>query len=120
MKIKLLSLILVIGIVLFILSGCDSGFLTTDIAIAKYPDRITYILGKDTVLDLLGLEIEVTTKSGYKDIVSLDDDSFYRDAFIVNENIDFNKKGVYVVEISTSSDINCSFAIEVIDLDDFK
>jgi len=105
----------IVAILIFLFS-CDSSLEITKISIAKYPDKIAYVIGRDTSLDISGCEIQVTTKGGPGSIQSMDDE-FERSYYDIIETIDFNKEGVYEVVLSRGSSLTCSFAIEVIKAD---
>ena len=76
-----------------------------------------YIKDADTKLDLSGCELLITTKAKTTSVQSLDDE-FYLSCYSINESIDFGKAGVYTVEIERAR-LLCSFAVEVIDINEF-
>jgi hypothetical protein len=106
----------ILAILTFIISSCDSGLEVKDISISKYPERIIYIVGEDKELDLTGCEIEVTTKSGIKSIEKMDDEHF-RNLYTIQEDVNYNKAGVYKINILRHKS-SCSFAIQVVNKDD--
>ena len=118
------------------LAACDSGLRVVSISIDRFPNKITYVAGQDSELDMSGCNIRRTTKSGIEDVLSVTSEGYTirtgiksteleliefdgSKAFEIHHNIDFNVPGVYQVNIILLSGIACSFAIEVIDLDRF-
>lgn len=97
--------------VLFAISatGCDSGLEIVGIEIEKYPDKIVYCSGIDKELDLTGGVVNLILKQKTKTAVSMAGDEIN-----VIHNIDFNKPGVYVVELERNNAV-CKFPIQVID-----
>lgn len=111
------SLIFVcIFIVLLIFPSCDDGLEFVGIEITHYPSKIIYVAGKDQTLDLSGGVIQLTIREGDKYSYDMSDSN----EFQINHNIDFNTSGVYKVELVRTEKLKCSFAVEVIDLKDFK
>lgn len=117
--VNLRRLVLLIMSVLLLLSicGCDTGLKIVGIEIEEYPDRIVYFSGTDNELDLSGGAIYLITKDNMKDNSRDGTHEKMIDKSIeVIHNIDFNKPGVYVVELKRGEFI-CKFPIQVIDKD---
>ena len=97
--------------VLFAISitGCDSGLKIIGIEIEKYPDRIVYYSGIDKELDLTGGVVNFILKQNTKSAVNMEDNEV-----TVSHNINFDKPGVYVVELERNNAV-CKFPIQVID-----
>lgn len=107
------AFVLILSIVLIIsVSGCDSGLLIVGMEIEKYPDRIVYYAGIDEELDLTGGVINYLLKAKIKSTVDMSDDLRMRHINI-SHNIDFDKPGVYVVELERAGAV-CKFPIQVI------
>ena len=84
-----------------------------DIAVSKYPDRLIYIAGYDTELDLTGGEVTFSFSNGSPIVNAMD-----FTVVSIRHEIDFNTPGVYVVETRfKNSDIMATFAIQVVDKD---
>ena len=107
---KKLLLILFVIMLLFTLTGCPLS--VKGVAVTKYPDRLIYIAGYDTELDLSGGEITLYFSNGSPRIYRMDE-QLYR---IVN-NIDFSVTGVYVVDVIGVNGNDDKFAIQVVDAD---
>jgi len=110
---RILGLILVLSMLAF--SGCEYSLLIVAIEIEKYPDKIAYIVGHDSELDLTGCIVNRISRQGSKDSHDLMAEYSW---FEINYDIDFNTPGVYVVDIilPVSPILFCSFAIEVVDI----
>ena len=110
--------ILIVLLIVF-LGGCDDGLRIVDMEITQYPDTIVYIVGEKDELDFTGMEIVYILKDGtksYKDVYSTG--ALYNDYFEVIHQIDFETPGVYTVTFRRAG-IECTFAIQVIDIDDY-
>ena len=104
-------LILVITAFFCILAvGCDSGLEIAGMEIEKYPDKIVYFSGIDNELDLTGGVIKYIHKEKSEGIADMDGRHI-----TISHNIDFNKPGVYVVELKRHV-ASCEFPIQVIEL----
>lgn len=99
-----LSIFLIIS-----LTGCDSSMEIVGMEIEKYPNRIVYYTGIDKDLDLSGGVINYILKGNKKKAADMNDKYI-----TASYNIDFNKSGVYIVELNRNNNI-CKFPIEVID-----
>jgi hypothetical protein len=102
---------------LLVLVSCESGLEIVGLEIHQYPDKIVYIIGADTDLDLAGLGIYIITrddkKSGERNNIMMYGDNNFHVSSIEHE-IDFNKAGIYVVTLTRHLG-SCYFTIEVID-----
>ena len=102
-------IVLLFSILLSILvSGCDSSLEIAGMEIEKYPNRIVYYSGVDKELDLAGGIINYILKGGSKSSSDMEDKDI-----TISHNIDFNKSGVYVVELRRHT-AYCKFPIHVI------
>lgn len=90
-------------------SGCDSSLEIVGMEIEKFPDRIVYFSGVDKGLDLTGGVVNYILKGDSKTAVDMGDKHI-----TVSHQIDFNKPGVYVVELKRYT-ASCKFPIQVID-----
>jgi hypothetical protein len=90
-------------------SGCDSSLEIVGMEIVQYPNKIVYFSGVDKELDLTGGVVNYILKGKSKTTADM------WDKYItVSHNIDFNKPGVYVVELKRHN-TSCKFPIQVID-----
>jgi len=103
-----------IGFIVLLLLSNGCPLKVERIVITKYPDRLIYIAGYDTELDLTGGEVEYFHSNGPPEKRPMD---HYFIKFV--HEIDFNTPGVYVVESQHAYKIraSCSFAIQVVDRD---
>ena len=100
----LLSILFTISV-----SGCDSSLEIVGMEIQNYPNRIVYFSGVDKELDLTGGVVNYILKGNSKTAEDM------VDRYItVSHHIDFNKPGVYVVELKRGTAL-CKFPIQVID-----
>ena len=90
-------------------SGCDSSLEIVGMDIEKFPNRIVYFSGVDKDLDLTGGVVNYILKGNSKTAVDMGDKYI-----TVSHHIDFNKPGVYVVELKRHTTL-CKFPIQVID-----
>ena len=114
---KIAVILCIIFFSMFIVS-CDSGLLIVDVKITNYPNKIAYIAGKDTELDLSGLEIMIITKENTNSIKKFDDYNNAEDRHFFPEvlaDINFNKAGVYIVTVKQHESAYATFPVEVID-----
>jgi len=98
----------------FILVACDTGLRITGIRIVEYPDRIVYIKGVDTELDLTGGVYGVELKDGSireRDMTDLIGKGN------ITHDINFDKEGVYTVKIAIDVELYVSFPVQVISQD---
>lgn len=110
---KLFFALPVLILVCILLNGCDAGLEIVGLEINKYPDKIVYVAGTDTKLDLSGGKIEyiLLDKRADRYIEPMDNGMV-----TVTHNIDFNKPGVYVVTL-TQHKGKCQFPVQVISKD---
>jgi len=115
--IKLLIVLIVVIGLFFLPKRCDASFVIEGLEIKKYPDKLIYIIGSDTNLDLSGGEICLRLKFDLPVYISMD--SRY---FKIFHNIDFETPDVYAVEISGLFNEKCKqqFAIQVISLSELE
>jgi len=107
--IKRILLILCLTILLTSFTGC--GLFNHNYIISKYPDRLIYIIGYDTELDLTGGETEdIMVYKGEETIKT-----YLMESCRVVHKIDFNKPGSYMVKVYNSSGNEVTFAIQVVD-----
>ena len=97
---------------IFLISGCPLRI--EGVAVSRYPDRLVYVAGYDTELDLTGGEIVYYMDDGSKQLISMKSTTFS-----FSHDIDFNTPGVYVVESKYYNKKNpgIAFAIQVVDKD---
>jgi len=111
-------LLLVIPLVIFaaLLCACEEGLQTKDVRLTSYPDRIVYIKGVDTELDLRGGAFEVEVKSGavFKHVM----DDHYLSGNYYTE-VDFDTEGVYEVSLYYDG-FYLYFPIQVISPESFQ
>lgn len=105
---KILGLLLS-TLLFFSVSGCDSSLEIVGMEIEKYPDRIVYFVGVDKELDLTGGVVNYILKGNSKKAEDMEDRYI-----TVSHQINFNKPGVYVVELKRGT-VLCKFPIQVID-----
>lgn|GEM_PF-3112836 len=86
----------------FISTGCEP-FVSNNI-VTKYPDRLIYIVGYDTELDLTGGELTIGKK-----VLSMEDENER-----ISHDIDFDVPGVYAVTVQGNKQDD-KFAVQVID-----
>lgn len=113
---KKLCLLLMLCFLMAALSSCE--FPISDMEIVQYPDKLVYVTGKDTQLDLTGGRIRhcVLWESKSGDSVPMSREYLTE----IEENIDFNTPGVYVVRLIQTDDIFCEFAVQVVSPDYFS
>lgn len=104
-------LTIAIACCLCMFTACDAGNEIMEIKLGKLPDRIVYIAGVDKKLDLSGATILMYVKSG--DV--REDDIYDEYAVDITHNIDFNKPGVYGVEIHRGGAYKFIIPVQVID-----
>jgi len=102
MKKALLASIMVIS--LFLMTGCPLRVI--EASVTKLPDKLIYIAGQDTELDLTGGKLTLVLSNGF---VMVDEMSAY--SHRIEHEIDFNIPGTYVVEFLY---YDCSFEITVV------
>jgi len=112
--IQKMLLILCAITILISFTGCTVAF--DGVIITKYPDRLIYIAGYDTELDLTGGEVVMLLRDMNKRYMETEymDDWFI--SKIITHEINFNIPGIYIVKINHSK-ISDSFAIQVVDAD---
>ena len=100
-----------------LLLSCDIGLRTVGMQIISYPDRLVYIKGVDTGLDLRGGVYRVEQRDGYCYDCDMNDEKL---TYTLNKfrNIDFNRPGIYRVSIE-SSEFECFFPIQVVSPEDY-
>ena len=120
-KSLVIYLIVIIGLS-FILPACDRGLEVISVEIAKYPEKLFYIIGIDDSLSLDGGEVYIITKdiSNGKTpketgIVRMDDE---REISIMH-NIDFSMPGVYTVTCKRHVG-SASFPIQVVSREEIE
>lgn len=113
MKKEIYCLIVCISVIL-LFNGCDWGNEYIKIEIVNYPDKMNYQVDIDSNLDLSGGKVKLTTRGGHAKILDMDGKNETGSShFIILHDIDFNKKGIYIVKISRHKDLFCKFTIEV-------
>lgn len=116
---KRLHMVFVFLCVALLAVGCDYGLEYIEMEITEYPHRIAYYAGQDNQLDLSGGKIKLRTRDGHEDYFDM-----IETEFDVYHSVDFDKEGVYVVEIkranvmngTTLSKISCKFPVQIIEL----
>jgi hypothetical protein len=115
MKKGIAFLIVVLLLASVLLAGCEDGLAIVGMEIGSYPDRIVYVAGKDTKVDLDGGIMTNILKSGERgSSVKMDDPTITE-----TDQINFSKPGVYRVSLSRGN-VSCQFPIQVIDKDYVK
>ena len=111
-------LLLVIPLVIFaaLLCSCDPTLVTKDVRLISYPDRIVYIKGVDTGLDLRGGTFKVVVGDGSAREFAMDDPSFSRHFYT---EADFDTEGVYEVSLYYGG-LYIYFPIQVISPESFQ
>lgn len=110
--------IIIVFLLVFVLSACDSGLKIIEISIYQYPKRIAYFIGQDNEIDLTGMKIAVKSLDGNNSIAASTDDDFY-DMFSVTDDVDFDTAGIYIVSIERAG-LTCQFPIEVLDKQEYQ
>jgi len=108
---KLVLFICTLMIIISIL-GCEPY--TARVIITKYPDRLIYIAGYDTALDLTGGEIKFFMSDRTTEVLLMKD---LVNSVRLSHEIDFDASGVYVVRITNHNGKGDSFAIQVVEAD---
>ena len=108
---KKLVFLLYLVMLIILLTGCTLA--TEGVTITKYPDRLIYIAGYDTELDLTGGEVEFLFSDKSTRIYSMYDNL---PTLRISHEIDFNIPGVYIVKINNYKNDD-SFAIQVVEAD---
>ena len=87
------------------------------VRITEYPDKLTYVIGKDNKLDFTGGKVNISS-SPYRNEGDDIDMQAEMGGLLENisDEIDFTKEGVYIVRIKAWED-SCSFPIQVISPD---
>ena len=114
-----------IKIILFVsicgyLTACDSGIKLVGFEIAKYPDKLFYVIGIDEELNLEGGAVYYITKDDQRRLSRLIAQPMTDFDLTIISDIDFNRAGIYVVELNYVNDFAISFPIQVISLDEIK
>jgi len=96
---------------ILILLGCDAGLEIVDLEIETYPNRIVYVAGVDTALDLSGGKVKyiLLDKRADGSVVPMTAESIR-----ITHNIDFSTPGIYVVTLAQHKGM-CRFPVQVVD-----
>ena len=106
---KKILLILCMLIILNLFASC--GLYSYSFVIIKYPERLVYVAGYDTELDLTGGEVgKIIVKLGVETT-----DIFPMSSSLIVHKIDFDVPGVYMVKIYNSYNQEVKFAVQVVD-----
>ena len=108
--IKIVLLILCLVTILISITGCSTAI--DGVIITKYPDRLVYVAGYDTELDLTGGEIVMLLRDftrRYMEIESMDGWA----SKLIRHEIDFNVPGTYIVTVYNAM-LSDNFAIQVV------
>ena len=124
--IKMLRIHIAIASLFFILiaASCDCDIEAVSLELVGVPDRVVYIAGVDTEIDLSGLRFVSLLRDGRIMESSLADwkDPEHEPGRLVYHEIDFAIPGVYEVELSNRGygyNDSFKFYIQVIDADFF-
>jgi hypothetical protein len=103
-----------------ILSSCDWGLAIVDMELITFPDKLLYVALVDDLLILDGGTVEIITKDRKASyVVSMCNEWEVK----THHNIDFNKEGIYVVNIvrgDPSSPIAyVSFPVQVVTQEEY-
>ena len=107
---KLTALLLAI-LTLFCFTAC--GVTVESAKITAYPEKLTYIPGKDDTIDLTGMTYELNYSDGTSKTVSADNAEY-------SSNVDFNKEGSYVVSVKAEENTMLDFAVQVLSRDGYE
>ena len=86
--------------------------ITDDIGIEKYPNRLIYVIGKDTELDLEGGIVWIGESREEASLYEMTNPRYW---FDISTDADFTREGVY--EVTLTHGAECSFPIQVISPD---
>jgi hypothetical protein len=90
---------------------------STYIHITQYPDKLTYVIGKDTELDFTGGMVNISTSPDRYEGNDIDmQENMGGLLKNISDEIDLMKEGVYLVRIE-GLDSSCGFPIQVISPD---
>jgi hypothetical protein len=110
-------LLVLCAVIMVLLAGCEPSINET--VISKLPDKLIYIAGQDTVLDLTGGEL--TFYSSY--FLLLPDEiqeGQLMSNYSVSHNIDFNAPGTYLVTIIMGPpEKRATFEIQVVTQEEY-
>ena len=114
---KKILLILCAVMMLSLLAGCPGSI--KSVAVAKLPDKLTYIAGQDTELDLAGGEVTYYYWNASPHTMPMIEDS---DS--ITHDIDFKMPGVYIVTVigyihKNDSQVD-TFEIQVVSAEDYE
>jgi len=92
-----------------LLCACDASLEIVGMEICAYPNRIVYVAGVDSSLDLTGGKVNYLLKGG-----SVTEDNMNAPLITVTHDIDFNTPGIYTVVLKRHKGV-CQFPIQVIE-----
>jgi hypothetical protein len=93
------------------LGACDDGFLTVELEINGYPNKLFYVAGIDNSINLEGGTIRIITKDNrYTGIEQMEEEFKWEE---IIHDIDFNTAGIYIVYIK-SYKYTVSFPVQVV------
>jgi len=102
-------------IIINFIVGC--GLYNSNFIISKYPDRLIYVAGYDTELDLTGGEISKKIVYMGKETMEIYPmDEIHISGSVIHQ-IDFSRPGIYMVKVYNSSGNEVTFAIQVVEAD---
>jgi hypothetical protein len=113
MKKVLLSLLLLITTLTIF--ACTDNSKIVKIEISSLPDKIVYIAGADTTLDLEGLFITLTDKAGKTTRLGIDAQKEGEPVFTVSESVDFESIATYSIKVTYAEGITAQFDIQVVE-----
>lgn len=117
---KKILLVLCAVMMMVLLTGCITPSVRTAV-VSKLPDKLVYIAGQDTELDLRGGEITLITNPVLffpEEVREGQLMIWHSDGF--NYNIDFNTPGIYVVMFNFGTDeVEASFEIQVVTQEEY-
>ena len=93
----------------------DEGVEIMGIEVAQYPDKLVYIQNVDTKLDLSGGKLNFLLKQGDKVL-----DEMASSQIKIEDNIDFNKAGTYIVKLHSHNNGYAEFPVQVISKEELK
>ena len=121
MNLKKIFVIFVIASISFVVSACNDGNLITGLEIASYPNRLFYVVGIDSELDLDGGMLYILTR-GRPEPVEENRISMNSERNFVIHDINFNVPGIYTVYFKRGVELrySVSFPVQVISLEEIK
>jgi hypothetical protein len=98
--------------------ACDSGLRIVGLELVTYPDKLLYVVGIDSELNLEGGTIAIVTKDDEKNGNRFPEPM---DTLGINvkHDIDFTKEGIYVVHFERAG-YGVSFPVQVLSVESIE